>query len=101
MDINGKHYTLSDLRKKMPKYDTFQVDKVTPGSQEYKLDSDPIATTNPNLHIRQDLSKQVKRGPYEISDRVYRLFGFIGTKIYSYKKKFIHDEDDTTKSEIP
>lgn len=101
MKIGDKTYNLNQLRDKMPKYDMFFPTKIEPGSHEHKVDQDPIGTTNPNLHLRFDSSKQIKRGKNEIADRQYTFLGLIGTKIYSFVEKFIHDENDTDESEIP
>lgn len=101
MVINGKNYTLADLRKKMPLYDIFFVEKVTSGSYQDKLDKDPIATTNPYLHMRFDKSKVVKRDLDEVADRRYTFLGQVGTKIYSCCRKFTHDDEDISRSELP
>lgn len=101
MVINGINYTLDQIRKKMPKYDMFFKQKVTSGSHEDKLDKDPIATTHPNLHMRFDKSKQVVRGEKEIADRKYNFLGQVGTKIYSCRQRFVHDEEDISRNEIP
>lgn len=101
MEINGKNYTLAQLKDKMPRYQVFFKEPIVSGSQEDKLDKDPIATTNPNLHMRYDSSKVVIRGEGELFDRVYTFLGRIGVRIYSSRREFFHDEDDTTLSEIP
>lgn len=101
MEMNGKTYTLDEIKQKMPKYDMFFAEKIQPGSQEDKLDKDPIATTNPNLHMRYDESEKTIRGEGELFDRVYTFLGRIGVKIYSARTRFLHDEEDTELSEIP
>lgn len=101
MVINGKNYTLDDLRKKMPLYDIFFVEKVEPGSHQGKLDKNPIATTNPYLHMRFDKSKVVVKGENEVEDRKYTFLGQVGTKIYSCCRRFVHDDSDTSNSETP
>lgn len=101
MEINGKNYTIAELKEKMLKTHQFSYEKIESGSLENTLDEDPIATTNPNLHMRYDASKVVKRGEGEVFDRIYTFLGYVGTKIYSCKRKFFHDEEDTTTSEIP
>lgn len=100
MEINGKNYGLAQLREKMPRYEIFFAEKIAPGSQEDKLDKEPIGTTNPNLHMRFDSSKVVVRGEGEVFDRIYTFLGRIGVKIYSSKRKFLHD-DDIDIDEIP
>lgn len=101
MKIGDKTYTLDEIRKKMPIYDMFSPTLVLPGSQEEKLDQEPISTTNPNLHLRFDASDQIKRGPSEVFDRRYVFIGLIGTNAYSFVERFTHDEEDTKLSEIP
>lgn len=101
MEIGDKTYDMNQLREKMPKYDMFLKEKVVSRSHEEKLDNDPIATTNPNLHMRFDESAQLSHGEGELFDRRYKFLGLIGTKIYSFVEKFMHDEEDTEFSEIP
>lgn len=101
MEIDGKTYTLDQLRAKMPRYEMFFAEKVEPGSQEDKLDKEPIGTTNPNLHMRFDSSAIKIRDDGELFDRVYTFLGRIGVKIYSTRRRFIHDEEDTQLSETP
>lgn len=101
MIIDGKTYTLAQLRKKMPIYDMFFPVKVQPNSHEDQLDKDPIGTTNPNLHLRFDPSEVVKRGESELFDRKYLFLGLVGTKMYACVETFTHDEEDTELVEIP
>lgn len=101
MVINGKNYTLDDLRKKMPLYDIFFVEKVVSGSHQDTLDKNPIATTNPYLHMRFDKSQVVVKGEDEVEDRKYTFLGQVGTKIYSCCRRFVHDDSDTSNNETP
>jgi hypothetical protein len=96
-----RSYSMSELREKMPKYDRFPPEKITAGSHEEKLDKEPIATTNPNLHMRHDSDIVVKRGEGELFDRNYEFLGLAGNVVYSTVETFVHDEEDTELSEIP
>lgn len=105
--IIEKHrsYTMSDFREKMPLYDRFPAEKIASGSHEEKLDKDPIATTNPNLHMRYDASEVIKHRDGdlegEVFERKYNFFGLVGNSIYSSVEYYVHDEEDEELSEIP
>lgn len=100
-----RSYTMSDLREKMPIYDRYPPKKVVAGSHEAKLDAEPIATTNQNLHMRYDESQVIKNGSDDLQgsvfERKYPFFGLVGNAIYSSVERFTHDEEDTENSEIP
>lgn len=94
-------YSMEDFHKKIPIYDTYPPKKINLPSHDFTINQPPIETTNLNLHIVYDKNIVVKRGPNELFDRQYGLFGLVGNTGYSTVETFVHDEEDTELSEIP
>lgn len=105
MVIDGKTYTIDQLKDRFLKTDMFFKEKVESGSHDDILDKPPIETTYPNIHMRYDESEVVLRGEGEIEDRDYTFLGRVGTNIYSCKSRTLHKEQDASgeseETEIP